>query len=268
MEARNSAYPLAASDAVVEGSSLNLPERSGHGEPKRSPITGHRKAVFIVGATSGGPGQTNPSLWLGNENDAVLPVFYSEEEKSGFNDPVVDALTSVLEFARASEQSPSPLFVTSIHDAMQAHLAHAYGQFEAAQGERRPGLTLWQERRAKRFLALNAGDDVSIAGAAEACRLSRSYFIRVFKITTGETPYRWLCRYRIETAKELLLGPLSIAEIALECGFSDQSHLTRVFAKMIGVPPGVWRREYRCDAASMGDCYAPDGSTAVGAAGG
>lgn len=48
---------------------------------------------------------------------------------------------------------------------------------------------------------------------------------------------------RCELAKELLRSsPLSLAEIALACGFADQSHFTRAFARLVGMTPGAWRR--------------------------
>jgi transcriptional regulator GlxA family with amidase domain len=51
---------------------------------------------------------------------------------------------------------------------------------------------------------------------------------------------------RVKRAKELLRGTsTSIAEIALACGFSDQSHLTRVFSKTFGISPGAWRRQWK-----------------------
>jgi AraC family transcriptional regulator len=86
-------------------------------------------------------------------------------------------------------------------------------------------------------------DQISLGELAKECRLSISHFARAFRQSTGETPHRWLLKRRIEAAKELLLSSeLAIAEIALDCGFSDQSHLTRVFSVMVGASPGVWRR--------------------------
>jgi AraC-like DNA-binding protein len=59
-----------------------------------------------------------------------------------------------------------------------------------------------------------------------------------FKQTIGETPYRWLLRQRAKVAKKMLAGSeKSIAEITIAGGFADQSHLTRVFSGIIGVPP-------------------------------
>ncbi|MGK9286391.1 helix-turn-helix transcriptional regulator [Sinorhizobium meliloti] len=57
------------------------------------------------------------------------------------------------------------------------------------------------------------------------------------------TPYQWLLRERINRARTLLLETdASLSEVAISCGFSDQSHFTRVFTNVVGTTPGLWRR--------------------------
>jgi AraC family transcriptional regulator len=59
----------------------------------------------------------------------------------------------------------------------------------------------------------------------------------------GHGAANWLLKHRIEVAKEKLHDRrLSLSEVALACGFADQSHLTRVFTRTVGVNPGAWRR--------------------------
>lgn len=78
---------------------------------------------------------------------------------------------------------------------------------------------------------------------ARECRLSVSHFSRAFRRTTGVAPHNWLLTHRVDVAKETLRNTqLSLSEVALVCGFADQSHLTRVFTSMVGVSPGAWRR--------------------------
>ncbi len=77
----------------------------------------------------------------------------------------------------------------------------------------------------------------------EECGLSVSHFSRAFRRTAGAAPHHWLMTRRVEAAKEKLRDSrLSLLDVALACGFSDQSHLTRVFAGMVGLSPGAWRR--------------------------
>jgi transcriptional regulator GlxA family with amidase domain len=90
------------------------------------------------------------------------------------------------------------------------------------------------------------GEQISLRELAKECRLSISYFAAAFRQSTGESPHRWLIKRRVEIAKEMLLSSeLPLSAIALNCGFADQSHLTRVFTVMAGAPPGVWRRAQR-----------------------
>ena len=60
------------------------------------------------------------------------------------------------------------------------------------------------------------------------------------------TPHRWLLKARVDASMKLLArGELPIAEIAIACGFADQSHFTRVFARITGVTPKVWQERFR-----------------------
>jgi AraC-like DNA-binding protein len=106
------------------------------------------------------------------------------------------------------------------------------------------GLAAWQRDHALQFLLSDLSADFPVAELASRCGLSRSYFTRAFRISTGLPPHRWLMRFRIERAQEKLERTSeSIAEIALSCGFADQSHLTRVFHAIIGSSPAAWRRQ-------------------------
>jgi len=77
-------------------------------------------------------------------------------------------------------------------------------------------------------------EQISLAKLASECRLSRSHFARAFKKSTGQSPHRWLLERRLGTAKQMLVDTKSsISDIAFASGFADQSHLTRVFSKMV-----------------------------------
>jgi AraC family transcriptional regulator len=132
---------------------------------------------------------------------------------------------------------------------MVIHLAVTYGgirsrDIEAYAGKGRMLSPLQQRRVTSRLLDDLAGES-SLAELAALCGLSRSYFVRAFKQTTGTSPHHWLLMHRARRAKDLLRGTrMPIAEIAVACGFADQSHLTRVFSKAFGISPGAWRRQW------------------------
>ena len=110
----------------------------------------------------------------------------------------------------------------------------------------RGGLPPARLRRIEEFLTTHLADDIGLDALAAIADLSPKHFARAFRQSTGMPPHRWLIERRIDRAKALLrTADLSLAEIALSCGFADQSHFTRVFTAAIGTTPGAWRRARR-----------------------
>jgi AraC-like DNA-binding protein len=176
--------------------------------------------------------------------EAGRPGFKGLDCGSGQLDPVVQGLAMALLPALSQPAHVGAFFIDHILLALQAHLVTRYGGV-ILPSERGNGLSARQLNVATSFLASQAAKDVTIADVAAQCGLSTSYFIRAFKKSTGRTPHRWLLEYRAEKARQMLLGPASIAEIAIACGFADQSHMTRIFTAIHGTSPGNWRRERR-----------------------
>ena len=161
----------------------------------------------------------------------------------GIIDPVMVHLGSVLLPAFQRPNEASSLFIEHVTIAMLTHLCGSYGGARQATPFSKGGMTRLQATRAKEFLAAHCADDLSLVDVARACGLSRGHFTRAFRVATGLTPHQWLQRYRIDKAKDQLLNrALSIADIAIACGFADQSHLTRVFSRLVGDSPAAWRR--------------------------
>jgi AraC family transcriptional regulator len=137
-------------------------------------------------------------------------------------------------------------FFDHIALAIYSHLASAHGQRSERKAPPAGGLTAAQERQAKALLSADLTQEPSIARVSMACGLPPGRFVRAFRQATGMPPHRWLRQFRVERAKELLFGSrLSLAQIAYDCGFADQSHFNRVFTGAIGITPGAWRRQ-RC----------------------
>ncbi|WP_179400917.1 helix-turn-helix domain-containing protein [Burkholderia guangdongensis] len=135
------------------------------------------------------------------------------------------------------------LFVEQTGLAIGAHLARRYGNALARDLRRKGALSPAKTALAKELLMENADLGVSIADVANECGFSRAYFIRAFSRTTGRTPHQWLLERRVDQARQLIeTSDMMLADIATACGFADQSHLTRVFVKVYGHPPGAWRR--------------------------
>ncbi len=165
------------------------------------------------------------------------------ERGVGIADPVVHHLLSSLLAVMGRPQEAASLFVDHVVAALIHHVARVYGGLQLARGRVRGGLAPWQERRVRELLEENLGGDATLARLAAECGLSVRHFARAFQQSTGAPPHRWLLKRRVERAQELLQDPkLPLTEIALACGFADQSHFTRVFTGAVGVSPGAWRR--------------------------
>jgi AraC-like DNA-binding protein len=107
-------------------------------------------------------------------------------------------------------------------------------------------LAPWQLKRVTSYMRDNLAQDITLAELASLIGLSKSQFGRAFKSSTGQVPHQWLLNARINWAQQLLRdGALSLSEVALAAGFSDQSHFTRAFSRLVGTSPGAWRREWR-----------------------
>src|SRR5690606_10005732 len=80
--------------------------------------------------------------------------------------------------------------------------------------------------------------NISLAELAAVAHMSEFHFARLFKHTTGLPPYQFVIHQRVERAKRLIAtGRLSLAQIAIDVGFSDQSQLHRHFKRLVGVTP-------------------------------
>ncbi len=161
----------------------------------------------------------------------------------GQHDPVMFHLAQMLVPAMTHPDEVSAAFVDYIALAFHEHVITVYGGVPAG-GRRRNGrLAPTQIRNIFEFIEANLTNNPSIADLARECNLSSSHFTQAFRQTMHMAPHQWLLRRRIENARDLLRETdLTIADVAVSCGFCDQSHLSRVFTRLQGRSPRDWRR--------------------------
>jgi AraC family transcriptional regulator len=105
------------------------------------------------------------------------------------------------------------------------------------------GLATWQAERVMDFVEANLGLKVATEEMANVAALSKSHFSRAFKHSLGYTPMAYVTLRRVERAKLMMTSTGDrLTDIALACGFADQSHLNRYFRRVVGTSPGHWRR--------------------------
>lgn len=95
--------------------------------------------------------------------------------------------------------------------------------------------------RAREALEAAFPNPVQLDDLAAAAGVAPLYLIRAFRQATGLPPHAWQGQRRLRHAQGLLRQGLPIADVAIDCGFADQSHFTRAFKRLTGVTPGRYR---------------------------
>jgi AraC family transcriptional regulator len=165
----------------------------------------------------------------------------------GVQEPLLEHLAHACVAVLGEPSKSASLYVDYLAWAVAAHLVQTHGR-----GSTEPffahcsGLTNRQLRRVEECMLQYMDGDLGVEDLAAAAGLSPVYFARQFKLRTGSSPHRYLRSLRVKRAKELLgYDYMSIAEIALNCGFCHQEHMTRVFRVECGTTPAAFRRGIR-----------------------
>ena len=153
---------------------------------------------------------------------------------------LIQQIAIALEVELTSGGSGINLYPDTLAAALSAHLLRNHSSLvrlrEAASYAR--GCM----RRAVDFVSDNFHQNLKLAGIAAVAHLSKYHFARTFKQVMGVAPHQFLIERRIEHAQALLrTTALSVEEIARRAGFSNQSHFTAHFKKVVGATPRVYR---------------------------
>jgi AraC family transcriptional regulator len=162
----------------------------------------------------------------------------------GYRDPLIEQLGLGIREALTAPDPSSALYADQLARTLGARLLRAHSNRSPQPAEPpRGSLTRTQLARVIEFMDANLDERLGLAEIAGAVGLSPAHFTRRFKVTTGMAPHKYLVRIRLERAKRLLRETdCSIAQVALECGFSHQEHMTRFFGRFARTTPAVFRR--------------------------
>lgn len=150
-------------------------------------------------------------------------------------DPAMYSMLQRLSFIVAA--GGEPLRKQSAMVASFARLLTMWGRVRDAspQGPEHRAVRLVRE-----YLGSHLQEKVALDELAAHAGLSRYYLLRVFKRETGMTPHAYHVQMRLEHAKRLMLAGESFANVALGCGFTDQSHFSNAFRRYMGATPGQY----------------------------
>src|SRR4029077_2417926 len=175
---------------------------------------------------------------------AALPVYDESSEPALLSLHRLRAVVAELSAALNETLRDERTSAAARLQRAQAMLHRADGtSLQPPQNGARGGLAPWQVRRVLAHIEANLDTPIRNKDLATVARLSEYHFNVAFRSSVGDSPHGYIIRRRVERAQGLMLSsekPLS--EIALECGLTDQPHFTRLFRRIVGESPAVWRR--------------------------
>jgi len=152
-------------------------------------------------------------------------------------------IDSLLALHKALTQETSPLECESRFTWTLAQLIKRYADIRF--DEQQPGRERKAVQQARCYIEERFAQGINLTQLAEHVSLSPYYLLRVFRAEVGMPPYAYLESVRIRQAQRLIEAGNPLAEVAVEVGFSSQSHLTQRFKQIIGVTPGQYAQQLK-----------------------
>jgi AraC family transcriptional regulator len=162
------------------------------------------------------------------------------------SDPLLEQIGRAILAEMQAETAAGSLLVESLCSSLSARLLQSHSMSPlnlAARLSRAGKLDPRRLSRVLEYVHAHLGDALDIGGMAEIAHLSRFHFARMFKASTGQTPYQYVSAKRLAQAKVLLAQNQPIAQIALTLNFSSQANFTRAFRHEFGITPGLYREQ-------------------------
>lgn len=177
---------------------------------------------------------TAAAMGIDLERVAIRPQLH-------LRDPRIEHVGWAVKAELETREPLGRLYGESLGLALAAHVLRAYGPSRPIPSDAR----LPQRRlgRVIDFVRTNIASDLSLNELAAVAGVSPSHFKTLFKQSVGMPVHQYVIRRRVEYAVELLQNERStLADVALQAGFANQSHLARCMRATIGVTPGTLRR--------------------------
>lgn len=177
---------------------------------------------------------SNATELLGRDQVELLPKF-------GFQDGLLYQIGLSLQADLQTSASPDRLYAEALTNALAVHLIKHYSTLDEPSLNCKGALSPHKLRLVIDYINDNLERELGLQELAAITQLSQYHFCRAFKRSTGLSPHKYLTQQRIERVKQLLQqGSMTLAEIAVVCGFTHQSHLHRHFKRSTGVTPMAW----------------------------
>jgi AraC family transcriptional regulator len=156
-------------------------------------------------------------------------------------DPLILGILLSLKDELESSNQGDNLYVEQLKTTLVLHLLKKYCAKKPQRSTYVDGLSKSQLRQLIGYIHRHIDSEIKLTTLAEMAGISQYYFCQLFKQSLGISPYQYVLQLRVERAKQLLKSQkMTICDIALACGFANQSHFTKHFRKLTGTTPKAY----------------------------
>ncbi|BAZ11727.1 AraC family transcriptional regulator [Calothrix sp. NIES-4071] len=172
-----------------------------------------------------------------NSEVEIIPQFK-------IRDPLILGISLALKTELELNPHGSQLYAESLASTLAVHLIHRYSTKKYQNQNNAGGLPKYKLQQAIDYIKNHDAGNISLEAIATELGMSRYYFARLFKQSTGLTPHQYIIKCRVNQAKQLLTQQsLSIKEISRNLGFANQNQFATFFYRYAGVSPKEYRQK-------------------------
>lgn len=183
-----------------------------------------------------------PSFVIKALQESVNPERVELVMHRGQNDPLIREILLALKVELEAGCPSGRLYGEAMGTALAVHLLKTYTTPKLTTFHFEHGLPQHKLTQVLEYIQTHLERDIRLHDLAALTGISQYYFCRLFKRSLGVTPHQYVLQQRIERSKQLLKQKnLALTDIALMCGFKNQSQLTTVFRKTTGATPKSFR---------------------------
>jgi AraC family transcriptional regulator len=174
----------------------------------------------------------------------IDPIRATLNPKFFFEDPLIFYIGMAISQTIRKPEFFDLLYLESLSHTLAVHLLHNYVSSPAAVPEVKGRLPTPVLKKILDYITDCSNAELTLAHMASLVHVSPYHFERLFKESMGQPVHKYVLAQRLKKSYRLLLGSnLTIAQIAAEAGFADESHFIRRFKAQFGVPPGALRKD-------------------------
>lgn len=161
------------------------------------------------------------------------------------NDATLSRLMAAYEGECLSGEPGSSIFAQTLEIQICIHLLRQYVRCDLRDNDRASRLTNAKRDQLQQYIDSHLSCPITVKDMAVIVDLSPSYFVRVFGAAYGVSPHQYVQSRRLKKAERILstVRDVPLKAVAMDCGFSDQSHMTRLFQEKLSMTPKQYREK-------------------------